>query len=140
MADTTYQPGIYRKQGGNELVITSGGVLTDDRFGEAGSRAATVDADELVIPITARYVAKTTGGDAEALSLADGTPGQVLTVSLVTDGGGTGTLAPTTCSGFVSIAFADAGDTATLEFIDSTTGWVILGTAGVSGPPAIALS
>ena len=113
---------------------------TDHRFGAAGSRGATVAADELAIPVTARYVAKTTGADAEALTLADGTPGQVLTVSLVTDGGGTGTLTPATASGFVSIAFADAGDTATLEFIDDMTGWVILGTAGVAAPPAIALS
>ena len=28
MPDTTYQPGTYRKQGGNELVIASGGQLT----------------------------------------------------------------------------------------------------------------
>lgn len=136
----TYQPKTYRAQGGDEFVIAAGGTLTDNRFGEAGSRGTTVAADVLVIPVTHRYVAKTTGADAEALTLADGTPGQVLTVSLVTDGGGTGTLTPATASGFVSIAFADAGDTATLEFIDTTTGWIILGLAGVAAPPAIALS
>jgi hypothetical protein len=85
-------------------------------------------------------VGKTTGADAEALTLADGVEGQILVISLETDGGGTGTLTPSTASGFVSIAFADAGDTAALMFVNSTVGWVILGTAGVTAPPAIALS
>lgn len=102
--------------------------------------STTSAADSLAIPVTATYVAKTTGADAEALTLADGVEGQVLVISLATDGGGTGTLTPTTKSGFVSIAFADAGDTAALMFVDSTVGWVILGTAGVTAPPAIAIS
>lgn len=97
-------------------------------------------ADSLAIPITHSYVGKTTGGDAEALTLADGVPGQILTIALETDGGGTGTLTPTTASGFVSIAFADAGDIATLMYVDDTVGWVILGTAGVAAPPVTALS
>jgi hypothetical protein len=99
--------------------------------------STTVDADDLTIPVTHRYVAKTTGGDAEALTLADGYPGQELTISLVSDGNGDGTLTPTTKSGFATIVFADAGDTATLRFVDGTVGWVIVGLAGVSAPPAI---
>ena len=99
-----------------------------------------VAADDLVIPLTHKVVTKTTGIDAEALTLANGVPNQVLTVTLAVDGGGTGTLTPATATGFVSIAFADAGDTATLKYIDDTGGWVILGTAGVAAPPAIALT
>lgn len=102
--------------------------------------SAAVAADALAIPLTAQYVAKTTGADAEALTLANGTAGQVLVISLVVDGGGTGTLTPTTASGFVSIDFADAGDTVALKYIDDTVGWVILGAAGVAAPPAIALT
>lgn len=99
--------------------------------------STSVAADELAIPVTHRYVAKTTGADAEALTLADGKAGQVLTIALVTDGGGDGTLTPTTCSGFATIVLADAGDNVTLRFIDSTVGWVIVGAAGVSAPPVI---
>jgi len=87
----------------------------------------------LAVPVTAHYVALTTGG-AEALTLADGVPGQTITIALVSDGGD-GTLTPATASGFTSIVFADAGDVAALKFIDSTVGWVILGTAGVLAPP-----
>jgi len=96
----------------------------------------TSDADSLAIPITHAYVAKTTGADAEALTLANGENGQILTIDLATDGGGAGTLSPTTCSGFTSIVFADAGDNATLMYVNDTVGWIILGTAGVAAPPA----
>lgn len=96
-----------------------------------------VAADELAIPLTARYVAKTTGADAEALTLADGSPGQRINIALVVDGGGAGTLTPATCSGFATIVFADAGDIADLEYVDDTVGWVLVGTAGVAAPPAI---
>lgn len=122
---------------GGTLELASGATLTDSRFGAVGSKATTSAADSLAIPVTHEYVAKTTGADAEALTLADGVDGQVLTISLVTDGGGDGTLTPATKSGFATIVFADAGDTATLKFVDSTTGWVIMGLAGVAAPPAI---
>ena len=109
-----------------------------DRFTTAGG--TTSAADSLAIPVTHAYVAKTTGSDAEALTLANGVPGQILVISLVVDGGGTGTLTPATESGFVSIAFADAGDTVALLYVNDTIGWVILGSAGVAAPPAIALT
>lgn len=104
------------------------------------SGSVAVAADVLAIPVTASYVAKTTGADAEALTLANGVPGQTITIALTVDGGGTGTLTPATKSGFVSIAFADAGDIATLQYVDDTVGWIILGTAGVAAPPVTALS
>jgi hypothetical protein len=99
--------------------------------------ATTSAADSLAIPVTHTYVAKTTGADAEALTLADGIPGQILTITLAVDGGGDGTLTPTHKSGFGTIVFADAGDVATLMFVDATVGWILLGTAGVAAPPAI---
>lgn len=99
--------------------------------------STTVAADVLAIPITHLYVAKTTGADAEALTLADGEPGQELIINLVTDGGGDGTLTPSTCTGFATIVFADAGDQAVLRYISDTIGWVIIGLSGVAAPPAI---
>jgi hypothetical protein len=97
----------------------------------------TVAADVLAIPVTHGYVAKTTGADAEALTLANGDPGQVLVINLTTDGGGAGTLTPSTKTGFATIVFADAGDQAVLMFVNDTVGWVILGLSGVAAPPAI---
>jgi hypothetical protein len=98
--------------------------------------ATAVAGDALVIPVTHRTVQKTTAGDAEALSLADGVfLGQRLHITLVATGGGDGTLTPTTPSGFATIVFADAGDTVDLEW--NTDGWIITGSAGVAAPPVI---
>lgn len=93
--------------------------------------------DVLAIPVTHRSVAKTTGGDAEALTLANGTPGQRLNIALVADGGGDGTLTPATATGWATIVFADAGDIVDLEYVDDTVGWIIVGSAGVAAPPVI---
>ena len=95
----------------------------------------TCAADVLAIPITHLYVAKTTGGDAEALTLANGVPGQILIINLTTDGNGDGTLTPTTKTGFTTIVFADAGDQATLLYVDDVIGWILLGAKGKSAPP-----
>lgn len=104
-------------------------------YNESLSGSTTVAADVLPIPVTAQVVVKTTGADAEALTLADGTAGQVLHIVLGTDGNGDGTLTPTTSTGWATIVFADAGDRATLKFVDSTVGWIILGLSGVAAPP-----
>ena len=91
---------------------------------------ATSAADSLAIPITASIVHKTTGSDAEALTVAAGTQGQLLMIVLIVDGGGTGTIAASS-SVADTIAFADAEDTAQLLFTNSK--WHFMGgTASVS--------
>ena len=96
-----------------------------------------VAADVLVIPVTHPYAQKTTGSDAEALTLADGVPGQGLIINLSTDGNGDGTLTPATSTDWATIVFADVGDQAVLYYVDDTVGWIILSATGVAGPPAI---
>ena len=91
---------------------------------------ATSAADSLAIPITASLVHKTTGSDAEALTVAAGTQGQLLMIVLIVDGGGTLTIAASS-SVADTIAFADAEDTAQLLFTNSK--WHFMGgTATVS--------
>ena len=96
-------------------------------------------ADSLAIPVSHGYVAKTTGADAEALTLADGSPGQLLFINLAVDGGGVGTLTPATSTGWATIVFADAGDQAVLLYVNDSTGWVIHGLSGVAAPPLITI-
>ena len=91
---------------------------------------ATSAADSLAIPITASIVHKTTGADAEALTIAAGTQGQLLIIVLIVAGGGTGTIAASSTVAD-TIAFADAEDTAQLLFTNSK--WHFIGgTATVS--------
>jgi hypothetical protein len=103
----------------------------------------TVAADVLAIPVTHSCVVKTTGADAEALTLANGTTGQVLVITLGTAGGGTGTLTPVTATGWATAAFTVAGDGLSLLYVDDTVGWIVLGSYGATTSTAatvIALS
>ena len=102
-----------------------------------GDLTSTIAADVLVIPTDQPYVAKTTGNDAEALTLADGEPGQILIINLVTAGGGTGTLTPATATGWSTILFLGAKDQAVLFYANDTLGWFILSVSGTDGPPVV---
>lgn len=111
---------IFREKAGGGIV---GGIGT--ATGTVAKASGT-----LAVPVTARVVTMTSGG-VEALTLADGYPGQILTLTFVSDGGDA-TLTPTTKTGFSTVVFADVGDYVTLEFVDTTVGWVIRGSGGFS--------
>lgn len=70
----------------------------------------------------------TTTGAAQALTLANGTDGQIKTILHDVDGG-SAVLTPTTKSGFSTITFTNAGETATLQYA-TTRGWHILALFG----------
>lgn len=80
--------------------------------------AGAIDVTNLVTRIV------TTGAD--ALTLADGTNGQVKILIMSADGGA-GTLTPTTKTGFATLTFDDVGDSAMLVFL-TTVGWMLVGT------------
>jgi hypothetical protein len=70
----------------------------------------------------------TSTGTGDALTLGDGVDGQVVTVIHDVDGG-SAVLTPTTKTGFTTITFTDAGESATLQFV-TTRGWIILALNG----------
>lgn len=75
-------------------------------------------------------VTKVTSTGANALTLADGTDGQIKIIVMVVDGGDA-TLTPTTKTGYTTIVFNDAGDGVTLVFT-TTTGWIVAGNNGAT--------
>ena len=83
----------------------------------------TVAADGLPILVTASVCHKTSGSDAEALTIVAGTSGQVLIVVMIVDGGGTATLSGAQING--SVAFSEVGHTATLLYTNSK--WNMIG-------------
>jgi len=97
----------------------------------------TVAADILPIPVTHAIVAKTTGTDAEALTLANGKPGQVLVVYCAVDGNGAGTITPVTSTGWATAVLDEAFDSFTFFYVDDIIGWIILGAIGVAAVPVI---
>ena len=73
---------------------------------------------------SAGIAAVTTTG-ADALTLANGTPGDLLLIYMAADGGN-GTLTPTTKTGWTTFVFRDVGDSVLLQYVDNTVGWIML--------------
>lgn len=103
----------------DDPVICDGVTLVSDTATISGAGA---------IPLTASIVEITTTG-ANALTLADGTEGQILYLVMVTDGGD-GTLTPSNFGQGSTLTFADAGDACTLLFTNGN--WYVVGNQGVA--------
>jgi hypothetical protein len=96
--------------------------------------ATTKDGTNGAIPITHSYVSITTGA-ASAYTLADGTPGQELAMSVTTDGGA-GTITPVTKTGWATAVLTVVGDGITLRYVDDTVGWIVIGSYGTTSSTA----
>lgn len=79
------------------------------------------------VNVTDMFTSLTTTGAAQALTLANGTAGQIKIISHVVDGG-SAVLTPTTKIGFTTITFTNVGDSATLIY--TAAGWAIIGISG----------
>ena len=88
-----------------------------------GDTVTTMAADALAVPVTASVCHKTSGADAEALTIVAGATGQVLMIVMIVDGGGTATLSGAQING--SVAFSEVGHTATLLYTNSK--WNMIG-------------
>lgn len=88
--------------------------------------------DDYATPTTTVFLKTTGATTGESYCLGDGQVGQQLTVVLVTDGGQNFTVTPKTKIGFTSVQLDDANDSATMKYIDSTSGWVLIGNAGAT--------
>lgn len=76
------------------------------------------------------FSTKLTTTGANALTLADGTNGQLKAIVHVVDGGD-GTLTPTTKTGYTTIVFSAVGQSVLLQFY-TTLGWMILSNNGAA--------
>lgn len=99
--------------------ITLTGTLIDSTQSLSGAGA---------VNITTGTTKLTTTGAGQALTLADGTNGQIKRIIHDVDGG-SAVLTPTTKTGFSTITFTAVGESATLEFV-TTRGWIILALNG----------
>jgi len=93
---------------------------------------STMATGSTAIPLAYSVVKKImSGATNQAGTMADGVPGQVITVMLTErSSSGNFILTPTTKTGFSNITFNTVGDTATFLFVDGTVGWIILGETG----------
>lgn len=80
------------------------------------------------VDVVSLTTALTSTGVAQALTLADGQPGQIKVIAHVVDGGSS-VLTPTTKTGFTTVTFTNVGETAVLQW-HATVGWLILSLRG----------
>ena len=129
MANTTFS-GPVRSENGFQNIskdATTGTVTTGSTYGniitgsiQSLSGAGAVNTTDLITEITS------TGTD--ALTLANGSAGQVKIIVMIVDGGDA-TLTPTTLAGGSTITFGDVGDGVILVY-NTTTGWNVVGNNG----------
>jgi hypothetical protein len=105
--------------GSTTLTTLLGGLVSSQ---QSLSGAGAVNLTTLTTNLT------TTG--ANALTLANGTSGQIKIIRMVVDNGD-GTLTPTTKTGFSTITFNDVGDTVILQYV-TTLGWMIVSNNGTT--------
>ena len=108
------------------------GAITGNVTGNiTGDVTATVQAlsGAGAVNVTDMFTSLTTTGASQALTLADGTAGQIKIISHVVDGG-SAVLTPTTKIGFSTITFTAVGDGVTLIY--TAAGWAVIGSKGVT--------
>ena len=111
-----------------EVISATGAIAASSIANRGISRASyAFQTGAGAIPVTAEVVALTTTG-ADALTLADGVDGQILTITMITDGGD-GTLTPDNPTGYSTITFNDALDGIQLLFVGGV-GWAVLLNSG----------
>lgn len=81
------------------------------------------------VSVTTGLTAFTSTGSAQALTLANGTAGQLKRIVHTVDGG-SGVLTPTTKIGFSTVTFTNVGDAVQLSY--TSTGWAVTGISGAT--------
>jgi hypothetical protein len=129
MANTTFNGPVRSQNGFQSITVssTTGAVTVNSSFGtdvvlgtQSLSGAGAVD-------ITNAFTALTTTGAAQALTLANGTAGEIKIITHVVDGG-SAVLTPTTKIGFTTITFTNVGESAMLVY--TAAGWAIVALNG----------
>ena len=129
MANTTFS-GPVRSQNGFQTVSinsTTGAVTVTSSTGDATVMGTQSLSGAGAVNLTTTFTALTSTGAAQALTLANGTAGQLKIITHVVDGG-SAVLTPTTALGFTTITFTNAGESATLVY--TAAGWAIVALNG----------
>lgn len=131
MANTTFTGPVRSINGFQSITksATTGAVTVNSSFGtdvilgtQSLSGAGAVD-------ITNAFTSLTTTGASQALTLANGSTGEVKVIVHTVDGG-SAVLTPTTKIGFSTVTFTAVGDSVMLIY--TSAGWAIIGSRGVT--------
>ena len=103
--------------------------------GVGSGGATSMTSSDLAVPVGFSHITKAISADPafNAGTLADGNPGQILTLEITEQlGAETFTVTPATSTKIATLGFNAVGDIATLLFVDTTTGWAVLSQTSVT--------
>jgi hypothetical protein len=129
MANTTFS-GPVRSQNGFQTISvnsTTGAVTVTSSIGNDVILGTQSLSGAGAVDVTNAFTQLTTTGAAQALTLANGTVGEIKIISHAVDGG-SAVLTPTTKIGFSTITFTAVGDSAMLVY--TSAGWDIVALNG----------
>lgn len=121
----------YPPQITTDKAITTSSTITAAGLATTGALNSTTETIAAAGAVSiATLVTKVASAGAIALTLANGTDGQVKIILMTVDGGDA-TLTPATKTGYSTATFNDAGDGLVMVYT-TTTGWIIVGNNGVT--------
>ena len=117
MANTTFSGPVRSENGFQSISVsaTTGAVTVNSSFGSDVVLATQSLSGAGAVNVTSAFTALTTTGSAQALTLANGSVGELKIITHVVDGG-SAVLTPTTKIGFSTITFTGVGESATLVY------------------------
>jgi hypothetical protein len=129
MANTTFNGPVRSENGFQSVSVsaTTGAVTVNASFGSDVVLATQSLSGAGAVNVTSAFTALTTTGAAQALTLANGSAGELKIITHVVDGG-SAVLTPTTKIGFSTITFTGVGESATLIY--TAAGWAIVALNG----------
>jgi hypothetical protein len=129
MANTTFNGPVRSQNGFQSITVssTTGAVTVNATYGKTTVLSTQSLSGAGAVDVANTFTALTTTGSAQALTLANGTAGQVKIITHVVDGG-SAVLTPTTKIGFSTITFTGVGESATLVY--TAAGWAIVSLNG----------
>jgi hypothetical protein len=100
-------------------------------FGQDRTGVSTMITGNTEVPLNFGIVKLPLTGT-KSITIANGTPGQMITLLAVNGGSTTTTLTPATSYGWSSATFDAAGESLTLRYLDDTFGWLVDGAVGAT--------
>lgn len=132
MANTTFT-GPVRSQNGFQSVTvssTTGAVTVNSSFGKDVVLSTQSLSGAGAVNVTDAFTSLTTTGNNQALTLANGTVGEIKIIAHTVDGGSAILTPATRLGGYATIVFTNAGDTAMLIY--TSAGWDIVALNGAT--------
>ena len=131
MANTTFTGPVRSQNGFQSITVssTTGAVTVNSTFDTGVVLGTQSLSGAGAVDITNAFTSLTTTGASQALTLADGTVGEVKVIAHTVDGG-SAVLTPTTKIGYSTITFTAVGDSVMLVY--TSAGWAIVGSRGVT--------